>query len=525
VKFKILAVIALLLSSMNLFSQDPNFHIYLCFGQSNMEGQGAIQTQDRTVDSRFKVMQALDCPGKVKNTWRTATPPLCNCYSGLGPADYFGRTMVANLPDSITIGVINVAIGGCDIRIFDKDIYKDYDSTYTESWFTDKVKAYGGNPYKYLMELAKLAQNDGVIKGILLHQGETNTGDSQWPTYVSKIYNNMLTDLSLDADSTPLLAGEVVYANFNGCCSSMNSIIRTLPNFIANAHIISASDLAPQDNAHFNSESYRIFGKRYASKMLSLKGYESIYFETKCTTLGENTRVLEDNTASNNSFITATPNEVNPLKVPINDTSIIQMNFTITNDSSYYLYGRCNNVSLDNSSYWIKIDEGNFELIQQKTTNGWQWLELNKYELIAGEHSLSLAISGNSSSLDKLAIKSSQIAPTNIAEEASNVCNSNTYDVSAEHLFNINGYALLQNHPNPVISQTTITFKIPVKTEVSLKIFDIHDKEITELAGKKFESGTHSINYSTKGLPTGFYLLRLKTKKFESTRKMTVLNN
>ncbi|MFA9392397.1 MAG: sialate O-acetylesterase [Prolixibacteraceae bacterium] len=271
---KFIVLTGLILISMNVFAQDTNFYIYLCFGQSNMEGQGKIEEQDKTVDPRFQVMQALDCsnPERIKGTWRTAVPPLCQCGSGLSPADYFGKTMVSKLPDNIRVGVINVAIGGCDIRIFDKDIYLDYDSTYTEAWFADKVKAYEGNPYNYLIELAKLAQKDGVIKGILLHQGETNTGDEKWPLYVKKIYNDMLTDLSLSANSVPLLAGEVLSTEVN-CCSSMNPIINTLPDVIPTASVISSSGCPAKDNAHFNSEGYRILGKRYAVKMLSTPGY------------------------------------------------------------------------------------------------------------------------------------------------------------------------------------------------------------------------------------------------------------
>ncbi|NQT25477.1 T9SS type A sorting domain-containing protein [candidate division KSB1 bacterium] len=271
----ILLGIGLLLITANSFAQDPNFYVYLCFGQSNMEGQGAIQSQDRTVDSRFQVMQAISCSnlGRTKGAWYPAVPPTCQCWSGLSPADYFGRTMVSNLPDSITVGVINVAIGGCDIRLFDKDIYEDYDSTYVESWFLDKIEAYEGNPYQYLIDLAQLAQQDGVIKGILLHQGETNTGNSQWPSYVNKIYNDMLTDLSLSADSVPLLAGELLSAEGN-CCSSMNTIINRLPETITTAYVISSSGCTGQDNAHFDSEGYRELGRRYAATMLSLMGYE-----------------------------------------------------------------------------------------------------------------------------------------------------------------------------------------------------------------------------------------------------------
>lgn len=259
--------------------QDSNFHIYLCFGQSNMEGQGTIESQDETVADRFQVLQALDCSGLgSKGEWRVAVPPLCQCGTGLSPADYFGKTLIKNLPESTKVGVINVAIGGCDIRLFDKDIYQDYTSTYEESWFTDKVAAYDGNPYQYLIDLAKLAQKDGVIKGILLHQGETNTGDAQWPNYVKKIYEDMLNDLSLSADEVPLLAGEV-FSGDDNCCSSMNPIINTLPEYIPTAHVISSDGCTGQDNAHFNSAGYRELGKRYAVKMLTLLGYEDIITE------------------------------------------------------------------------------------------------------------------------------------------------------------------------------------------------------------------------------------------------------
>jgi hypothetical protein len=270
---KMFVLTGLFIFTTNIFAQDPNFYIYLCFGQSNMEGQGTIESQDKIVNGRFKVFQAMDCPNldRIKGRWYTAQPPTCQCHSKLSPADSFGKTMVANLPDNITIGIINVAIGGCDIRLFDKDIYQDFNSTYKEKWFNSKIEAYQGNPYQYLIDLAKSAQKDGVIKGILLHQGETNTGNASWPLYVKKIYNDMLTDLSLSAGSVPLLAGEVLSADGN-CCSSMNSIIDKLPDTIPTAHVISSKGCSGQDNAHFDSQGYRELGRRYAVEMLSLMG-------------------------------------------------------------------------------------------------------------------------------------------------------------------------------------------------------------------------------------------------------------
>jgi len=266
-------VFSLLLLTGKTFSQDPDFHIYLCFGQSNMEGNGTIEAQDKTVDSRFKVMAAVNCSnlGRTKGSWYTATPPLCRCNTGLTPADYFGRTLLDSLPSEITVGVINVAVGGCKIELFDKDDYQAYVSSITESWLKNYINEYNGNPYGRLIEMAKLAQKDGVIKGILLHQGESNTNDRQWPAKVKAIYDHIIQDLGLDPASVPILAGELVSAAEGGSCASHNAIIAELPKSIPNAHIVSSSGLPDKgDGLHFTSASYRELGKRYALKMLTL---------------------------------------------------------------------------------------------------------------------------------------------------------------------------------------------------------------------------------------------------------------
>jgi hypothetical protein len=189
-----LFLLAVLLSfNTNAFSQDPNFYIFLCFGQSNMEGFPGVEQQDKQVDKRFQVLAAVDFSnmGRTKGNWYDAVPPLCRSSTGLCPADYFGRTMVANLPEKIRVGVVNVSVAGCKIELFEKETYKTYAST-VASWMTNIIKIYDGNPYQYLVDMGKLAQKDGVIKGILLHQGESNSGDKQWPAKVKGIYDNLI---------------------------------------------------------------------------------------------------------------------------------------------------------------------------------------------------------------------------------------------------------------------------------------------------------------------------------------------
>lgn len=266
---------ALLLASLPSFAQDPNFYIFLAFGQSNMEGAAKFEAQDTiSVDERFRVLEAVNCKelNRTKGNWYTAVPPLTRCKTGLGPVDYFGRTLVSNLPANVKVGVINVAVGGCKIELFDKDNYQTYTAT-APDWMKGMLADYDGNPYARLVEMAKIAQKSGVIKGILMHQGESNTGDKTWPTKVKGVYENLLADLNLKAQAVPLLAGEVVNADQGGVCATMNPIIATLPETIPTAHVISSAGCpdAP-DNLHFSAEGYRMLGKRYGEKMLSLLG-------------------------------------------------------------------------------------------------------------------------------------------------------------------------------------------------------------------------------------------------------------
>lgn len=270
-----IAIVALLCFSQLASAQDKKFYIFLCFGQSNMEGNARIEAQDSVLsDNRFKVMEAVNCPnlGREKGKWYTAIPPLCRCRTGLTPADYFGRTLVANLPKDVRVGVINVAVGGCKIELFMQDSLQSY-SAKAPTWMQGMIKEYDGNPYARLVEMAKLAQKDGVIKGILLHQGESNTGDTTWPGKVKDVYENLLHDLNLKAKAVPLLAGEMVDAEQGGACASMNKIIATLPQAIQTAHVISSAG-CPQrgDKLHFTAAGYRELGKRYGLQMLSLLG-------------------------------------------------------------------------------------------------------------------------------------------------------------------------------------------------------------------------------------------------------------
>ncbi|MCI6197996.1 MAG: sialate O-acetylesterase [Prevotella sp.] len=270
-------------------SADPNFQIYLCFGQSNMEGNATPEAQDyENVPERFQVMAAVNFsnPKREMGKWYTAVPPICRQGTGLTPADYFGRTMCENLPEEVKIGVVHVAIGGTSIKGFMEEYVADYVAGEAD-WFKNIMSNYDNNPFRRLVDIAKKAQQYGIIKGILMHQGETDNGNPQWPGMVKTVYERLLNELNLSADNVPLLVGEMLSEANGGACWGQNSNIATLRNIIPNAHVISSEGCPGNgiDKFHFSAEGYRILGKRYAETMLEIlksqTGINSIFADKK----------------------------------------------------------------------------------------------------------------------------------------------------------------------------------------------------------------------------------------------------
>ena len=256
---------------------DSNFYIFLCFGQSNMEGAARPEAEDlKSSGPRFLLMPAVDDAqrGRTMGKWCEAAAPLCRPNTGLTPADWFGRTLIETLPDNIRVGIIHVAIGGIRIEGFMPDQIAEYVKT-APGWMKGMLEAYGNNPYERLVTLAKRAQQDGVIKGVLMHQGESNTGDPEWAQKVQSVYDHLLGDLQLKPEEVPLLAGEVVQANGEGQCVAMNKQIDELPKTLHTAHVVSSTGCSNgPDKLHFDAAGYRELGRRYGEKMLELMGYQ-----------------------------------------------------------------------------------------------------------------------------------------------------------------------------------------------------------------------------------------------------------
>ena len=262
---------------------NPNFHIYIAYGQSNMAGNGDIvPSEDQAQEPKNFIMlashtaNASQRSGKTTQSiktgeWAAAIPPMFHAFENLSPADYFGRAMVDSLP-GVTVGIIPVAIGAVSIRAFDKDQYEAYfrgDGKDIMSW--GWPKDYDNNPPGRILELAKKAKEVGVIKGFIFHQGESDGTDDNWRRTVYKTYKDVIDALGLDENEVPFVAGELLQEG-NNCCGSKNGGIAQLKNNFKKFGLASSKGLQGngKDPYHFGRAGVIELGKRYCSEMLKL---------------------------------------------------------------------------------------------------------------------------------------------------------------------------------------------------------------------------------------------------------------
>lgn len=230
----------------------PNekFHLYLLIGQSNMSGRGPlIQNEvDYTTlsDERIKMFtEGME--------WVTAKHPIHFDYedAAVGPGLEFAMQMLEySMDPEVTIGLIPAAVGGSNIG----------------HWEPEKP----GNLYHKAMIRTTVATTNGVLKGVLFHQGEANISKEDvgtWSTKVKEVISGLRSDFK--NPELPFIMGEIGYfvQGHDKINSQIPGIVESMPRTI----MISAEGLEDKgDNLHFDSPSATLLGQRYAEGLQEL---------------------------------------------------------------------------------------------------------------------------------------------------------------------------------------------------------------------------------------------------------------
>ncbi|TXD53273.1 MULTISPECIES: sialate O-acetylesterase [unclassified Polaribacter] len=237
--------LVLLLSFNKTMSQNTfsDLEIFLCIGQSNMAGRASIEAQDTGLLEDVYLLNA-------SANWEQAENPL-NQFSTirgglsmqkLGPSWEFGKTLQSY---GKRVGLVVNAKGGSSIS----------------QW------AEGTTFFNQAVARALAAQTaGGTIKGIIWHQGESDQGNTNYAADFTAMILALRKALSIP--DLPVIAGQI--RKWQGK-KNINTIISKLKNTISNVDFASSTGLFHLgDNSHFDSESQRQFGVRYAQKYLEL---------------------------------------------------------------------------------------------------------------------------------------------------------------------------------------------------------------------------------------------------------------
>ena len=239
------------LFSQAAFSED-SFDLYLLIGQSNMAGRGALSEQDAATANENVLVLTQG------QTWVPAQNPLHfdkPAVAGVGPGLSFGIAMAEANPGK-KIGLIPCAVGGTSIDLWKPGAY-------------DKVT--NTHPFDDMMDRLKEAQCSGVLKGILWHQGESDSKPEKATTYLAKL-ENLVALIRMEAGDAqlPFVAGQL--GRYNAQYKIINRELEKLPAHIPYTAVASSRKLTDKgDHTHFDSPSQVILGKRMAKKMKRLQ--------------------------------------------------------------------------------------------------------------------------------------------------------------------------------------------------------------------------------------------------------------
>src|ERR1035437_7729706 len=228
-------------------------HLYLLMGQSNMAGRGQIGAEDKTPHPRVFLFT-------LQNKWEPAVEPVTRDKPGMlgiGPGLAFGKAMAATDP-GLTIGLVPCAVGGTPLKRWERT----------------------GDLYSNAVQRARLAMREGTLKGIIWHQGESDSGAATNANSYGDRLSRMIQDIRADlgAPELPFVVGQIgefLYDRGPGHAAYtrvVNAALAALPERVPATACAPSRGLKDKgDVLHFDAASQREFGRRYAAAMLRLQ--------------------------------------------------------------------------------------------------------------------------------------------------------------------------------------------------------------------------------------------------------------
>lgn len=239
-------------------AEKSKFHLYLLMGQSNMFGINKPEEQD--MKSSVRILSLNE-----KSEWVEAKDPLLvnEPYSqygyrnGVGPGYPFAREMLKGETEDVTIGLIQCAIGGTPLNVWEKGP--------------------GSYAYNKAVARAREAMKAGTLKGVLWHQGESDGHKEplmeKWiSTYADRL-ERMFTDLrgDLGIPNLPVVVGELGRFDFDESWTGAPRVSAEAAKAVkrmTHAGWASSEGLKDDgDRLHFTAEAQREFGRRFARAM------------------------------------------------------------------------------------------------------------------------------------------------------------------------------------------------------------------------------------------------------------------
>jgi lysophospholipase L1-like esterase len=247
----------------------------------------------------------------------------------------------------------------------------------------------------------------------------------------------------------------------------------------------------------------------------------TIYFEPECATVGESWDILYDAQASNGKYVSVKSGVQSLSEAPAGIESVIFIPFSVDTAGNFSVFARLNCPTYDDDSYWVRMDDEEFQMNNGLVTSGWEWKKFNDYMLSESEHTLTIAYREDGAKLDKICISNYPYAPLGMGAEAENICVTTGVENSMELS---DDYALGQNYPNPFNPKTSIKYYLPQKSKVTLEVLDITGSTVEILINKVESMGEHTITFDGSGISSGIYFYRLRTSTgLMQSKKMLLL--